>query len=236
VQQPEELMSEQIPFPSGQPSAAFQPELGLNPEPRLACVLLLDVSGSMARSSIAQLNDGVRAYKDDLTADSLALKRVEVAVVSFGGDVQRVSDFTGAADFHPPALVANGNTPMGAAINQAIDMIQERKNVYKANGLAYFRPWIFMVTDGAPTDEWQSAAQRVKEGEKGKRFVFFAVGVDEANFDILKQISVKPPLRMKDQGWQEMFRWLSASHSGMSHSSPSEQASVKLPPGWASID
>jgi uncharacterized protein YegL len=230
-------MSEQIPFPSEQPSAAFQPELALNPEPRLACVLLLDVSYSMAGAPIAQLNDGLRAYKDELVADSLALKRVEVAVVTFGGTVQSLCDFTIAEQFQPPTLTANGDTPMGAALNQAVDMLQQRKGMYKSAGLAYFRPWIFMITDGAPTDEWRSAAQRVKEGETRKEFVFFAVGVQGANLDILRQISTREPVKLDGLRFRDLFQWLSASQRSLSHSTPSDQGKVKLPPaGWASVD
>ena len=230
-------MSEQIPFPANQPAKTFQPELALNPEDRLACVLLLDVSQSMSGSPITQLNEGVRAYKSALATDSLALKRVEIAIVSFGGSVRTVCEFTSAADFQPPTLHADGNTPMGAAINQSIDMVEDRKNVYRSNGLAYFRPWIFMITDGAPTDEWESAAHRIKEGEAGKKFVFFAVGVEGADFDILKQICVRPPTKMKEQGWKEMFLWLSRSQSSLAHSTPKDQGGVKLPPPqWISVD
>jgi uncharacterized protein YegL len=71
---------EQIPFGTN--------DFAENPEPRVACVLLLDVSGSMAGSAIAELNAGLTTYKDELAADSLASKRVEVAVVTFGSVVQ----------------------------------------------------------------------------------------------------------------------------------------------------
>jgi uncharacterized protein YegL len=129
-----------------------------NPEPRLPCVLLLDVSGSMQGDPIAQLNAGLATYKDELAADALASKRVEVAVVTFGGQVQTVCDFTTAEAFHPPTLDAGGETPMGAAIRDGLDMLQRRKELYKAQGIGYFRPWVFLITDGAPTDEWRPAA------------------------------------------------------------------------------
>jgi uncharacterized protein YegL len=191
----------------------------------------------MAGMPIGQLNEGLRAYKDELVADSLALKRVEVAVVAFGGTVQTLCDFSVAEQFQPPTLTPSGDTPMGAALNQAIDMLHLRKSTYKSAGLAYFRPWIFMITDGAPTDEWRSAAERIKEGEKSKAFVFYAVGVEGANFDILKAISVREPLKLQGLQFRKLFEWLSASQRSLSHSTPGEQGKVKLPPpGWASVD
>ena len=64
-----------------------------NPEPRCACVLLLDTSGSMHGPPIQALNEGIRAFKTELEGDSLASLRVETAIVSFDSSVQLVQDF-----------------------------------------------------------------------------------------------------------------------------------------------
>ena len=62
----------------------FADDFADNPEPRCPCVLLLDTSGSMQGDPIDQLNAGIRAFKTELMADSLALKRVEISIVTFG--------------------------------------------------------------------------------------------------------------------------------------------------------
>lgn len=209
-----------------------------NPEPRVPCVLLLDVSGSMGGQPIAELNEGLATYKDELAADSLASKRVEVAVVTFGGIVQTACDFATADSFYPPNLTATGDTPMGAAVNQAVDMVHERKQLYRANGIAYYRPWIFLITDGAPTDEWKSAAQRVIEGETSKSFSFFAVGVEGANMEILKQISKREPLKLKGLRFRDLFQWLSNSQQSVSKSTPGDEVPLQnptTPNGWAAV-
>ena len=238
--------------------------LATNPEPRCPCVLLLDTSGSMCEvvgdvgsslgytfqkdgktyqavsggvTRIDLLNEGVRAYHADLMSDALAPKRVEPAVITFGGTVQTVCPFATAQEFIPPTLTADGETPMGAAILQAIEAVEERKRLYKQNALHYYRPWIFLITDGEPTDVWQEAAAKVQEGEKNKKFAFFSVGVEGANFDILQKISTRAPLRLKGNSWREMFRWLSASQRSVSQSSPGQEDQVKLasPAGWANL-
>jgi uncharacterized protein YegL len=210
-----------------------------NPDPRCPSVLVLDVSASMFGNKIASLNDGLRTYQEELVSDSLASKRVEVAVVTFGGTVERLSDFTAAAEFLPPTLIANGHTPMGEALNAAIDMIDERKRIYRENGIAYYRPWIFLITDGEPNDEWKSTISRIKSGEESKQFSFFAVGVgDEANYDILAQLSTRQPLKLKGLRFTELFSWLSRSQQSVSRSNPGDEVPLSnpaVPDGWASI-
>ena len=106
-------------------------EFAENPEPRVPCVLIVDTSQSMQGARINELNAGLQCYREELLADPLASKRVEVAIVTFGGQVKRRLEFVTAQNFQPPTLEANGNTPMGQAINTALDMIEERKANYR---------------------------------------------------------------------------------------------------------
>src|SRR5215475_12002715 len=145
---------EQIPFPD--------PEFVDNPEPRCPCVLLLDTSGSMSDLKqvsrtltpvqkvlhdsghqegirpIDELNTGLVAFKEELMEDELAIKRVELSLITFG-PVKIVTDFQSPDLFHPPRLNAEGDTPMGAAIEKGIEVIRDRKVAYRQNGISYYR-------------------------------------------------------------------------------------------------
>src|SRR5262249_22077650 len=155
-----------------------------NPDPRCPCVLLLDTSGSMNGAPIKALNDGLAAFRDELLNDALARRRVEVAVVTFGAEVKVAQDFVTVDSFTRPALEAFGLTPMGTAVQKALDLIEARKTQYKTNGIAYYRPWVFLITDGAPEGEPENAiddaAKRIKIDEDAKRVAFFTVGVEGA--------------------------------------------------------
>src|SRR5690242_12109558 len=96
-----------------------------NPEPRCACLLLLDTSGSMSGAPIRQLNEGLKHFEEELKSDSLSAKRVEVAVVTFG-PVQVNADFTSASQFYAPELTPSGATPMGEAIERGLELLRAR--------------------------------------------------------------------------------------------------------------
>ena len=206
-------------------------EFAENPEPRCPCILLLDTSGSMGGAPIAALNEGLRTLSQSLAADSLASKRVEVAVVTFDSNVTVVQDFVTADQFQPPSLSANGGTDMAAGILKALEMLDARKVQYKANGITYYRPWVFMITDGAPNAGYEPAAQRIKSEEKQKRVAFFAVGVEGANMPLLEQVVVRAPVKLKGLNFHDMFVWLSVSMQRVSQSKTDDQVALP-PPGW----
>jgi uncharacterized protein YegL len=99
---------------------------------------------------------------------------------------------------------------------------------------------VFLITDGAPTDSVVAATRAIREGEAARKFNFFAVGVDGADFGRLAELAPpnRPPVRLDGLKFAELFRWLSSSLKTVSHSqahsSASSDALVALPApsGW----
>ena len=209
-----------------------------NPEPRCACVLLLDTSGSMHGPPIQALNEGIKAFKAELENDSLASLRVETAIVSFDSSVRVVQDFATVDALATPELDASGATSTASAVNQAIDMVEERKRTYRDAGIQYYRPWIVLITDGASTDGTRAmgaASDRVRQAEDAKQLAFFSIGVEGANMDELNQMGTRGAMPLDGLAFREFFVWLSSSMTRVSSSRVDDEINLPDVSGWAKL-
>lgn len=201
--------------------------------------LLLDISGSMAGDPIRNLNEGLAKLQDVLLLDDQAKKIVELFVVTFGGIVTPYP-FCTPENFKLQPYTAGGNTPMGEAILIGLDLLERRKEQYKAQGIHYYRPWLVLITDGEPTDgdkpKWPEVVDKMMKAETDKRILAWAFGVPGANFDKLNELlSHQEPdkrrlFKLEGYDFKNLFLWLSASLSTVSRSKEGGKAQVDSPP------
>jgi uncharacterized protein YegL len=189
----------------------------------------------MAGKPIEALNEGLITFQESLKEDELAAQRVEVAIVTFGAGVDVIQNFVCADQFEAPKLQTSGTTPMGEAINRALDLLKERKKIYRENEIAYYRPWLFLITDGTPTDEWEPAAQRIKKEVDNGEVAFFAVGVQDADMKKLAEISPRTPIKLNGLKFKELFIWLSKSTQQASYSKLGDQTPLPKVTDWSTV-
>lgn len=131
----------------------------------LPIVLLLDTSGSMWGDKITSLNDAVRRMLGTFAKEESQANEFLVSVITFGGTAQLSSAPRPASEFTYSDLRADGGTPLGAAIDIAKDLIEDRE---QTPGRAY-RPLVVLVSDGVPTDSWESKLdQFIRDGRSAK--------------------------------------------------------------------
>lgn len=206
-------------------------------EPHMACVLLLDTSGSMYGDPIDSLNKAINDFKEQTIMDDLAMKRVDVAIIEFNDSARVVQDFTPLSRMEPVKLTATGCTAMGEGINLAIDKVKERNRFYNSMGTPCFKPWIFMITDGAPTDDISQARQRILDEEsKGThgKLKFWAVGVPGYDKDTLTSLT-KRCIALNEANFTGIFNWLSESMVTISVSRVDENPQLSNLPSDAQV-
>ena len=190
----------------------------INYEQKCLCVLVLDTSGSMnADNAIGQLNQGLQTFKSQIMNDETARDRLEIAIVSFNSEIKVELQPSLISEIEMPTLKASGQTQLVRAIEEAQQVIKDRKDYYKSKGLTYYRPWIVVMTDGDPypaNQDIDGIAQKIQEDADAKKYVFFMIGVgNEVHDDVLSKLTTSqfPAMRMDAVNFAEFFQWLSAS-------------------------
>ena len=171
-----------------------------NRGPRLACVFLLDTSGSMRGQPMAEMMSALQDFKEVVLADGLASEQIEVAVVTFGSDVHMAQDFVSVSGLPTFELKAQGEPRVAEAIDRALHMIEARKKEYRDQGILHYRPWTIMITSGKfgveITDTIGATGARIREEETNRRVTFFVLAVADADMGLLRELSVREPLRL----------------------------------------
>lgn len=195
-------------------------------EMHLPCVVLIDTSGSMNRVK-DQLCQGLAALTESL--NDQARGRVEFCVIGFDDDAHILVPFGPAYDFEVPSFECDGMTAMHAAVDLGLSELETRKNQYKAKETSYYRPWMFMLTDGGANDEDNGSFSRLLQSQREKHCTFFAVGIGDAvDKELLKKLNLDGVvLTASKENFKGAFVWLSNSLNKTSNSNPNQ--TIKLP-------
>ena len=203
---------------------------------RCPCILLLDTSGSMSqdpqgsnRRPIDLLNSALPEFRQAISDDSTARDSVELAVITFGGSPNVIQDWTDIEHLAVPTLTPNGNTPLGPAMQMAVDMIESRRALYHQHKITSFVPWLFILTDGAPDTGPELIAaidrvdklQQVTAGSKSPKLIVYACSTDtrEEVMGRLRAVTSRA-YKLDGMAYREVFLWLSASLTVVSKAAP----------------
>jgi uncharacterized protein YegL len=206
----------------------FGPETE-NYSQRVPCAVVMDCSGSMKGQPIASLNRGLKLFEEALKNDEMARRSGRVMLIRVGGTGDGVTisrPFADVDQFSAPVESASGPTPLGAAVLLALDKIEEEKARLRAGGLSYHRPWLFVMSDGAPTDnpKWLAACKRALNDSVGKKVSIFPIAVDGGNVSELQKLTDRSVQSMSSVKFGEFFVWLSNSISGASDETADDPA------------
>jgi uncharacterized protein YegL len=216
--------------------ANFSAESPDNFEQKSICCFVVDVSGSMSGQPIDSLNQGLQEFHHQITNDTTTSNRLEVAIVEFGSVATTIQQPALVENFIMPTLVTKGSTALVDGVREGIQLVKSRKAWYKSTGQPYLRPWIILITDGAPDSgqDVNGLAQEIRAAANTKDFVFLALGVQGADMTMLNQIASPdmPPALLQGLKFADFFKWVSASMSVVASSKDGDKVNLPSPQSW----
>lgn len=178
---------------------------------RLPVYLLLDTSGSMTGEPIEAVKNGVQMMVHSLRQNPQAIETAFVSIITFDSDAKQLIPLTDLASFQTVDLKAAGTTALGAALSLLADKLENEVTKTTLEQKGDWKPIVFIMTDGVPTDDWQAGFQKLKAVKKGL-IVGCAAG-NNANDKVLKEIADQV-VRLSNTDADSIgkfFQWVSAS-------------------------
>lgn len=184
--------------------------------------LVLDCSGSMRYADgtklpkIDELNRNIDAFLEYVRNDPKASKICDLCIITMGDAVRVISRYTTVDRIHFGHFAAGGGTPLGTAMQTAVDLLSERRQYYRDNDIEHYKPILMVMTDGDPTDDITYISRLVSDMVANKEIKIFPVGIG-VNFNqhTLAQFSplLQPKLIRNSEAFDKLFKLLSASSS-----------------------
>ena len=180
---------------------------------KLPVYLLLDTSGSMSGEPIEAVKNGIQVLVSTLRQDPYALETAFLSVITFDSSAKQIVPLTELASFQFPDIHATGTTALGEALTLLAKCIESEVEKTTAEQKGDWKPLVFLMTDGSPTDNWQKGLSDLKKVTTG--IIVACAAGPNANTNDLKQITeVVVQLDTADSATiNAFFKWVSGSVS-----------------------
>ena len=198
---------------------------------RLPVYLLLDCSGSMAGEPIEAVKQGIKTLISELKGDPQALETAFLSIITFDSSARQISPLTELMLFKEPQIQAGGATALGGALKVLADCISSEVRKTTDTQKGDWKPLVFLMTDGAPTDNLDEGIDAIKKVSVGN-IIACGAGAN-ANSNTLKKITnnVLMMNNLTAGDMAQFFAWVSSSIKASSKSIDAKPGeAIELPP------
>jgi uncharacterized protein YegL len=178
---------------------------------RLPVYLLLDCSGSMMGEPIEAVKNGVQVMVSTLRNNPQAIETAFISVITFDSSARQLIPLIELSNFQMKDIQATGTTSLGDALKVLSTSIDNEVAKTTPETKGDWKPLVFIMTDGMPTDNWKSGLAEFQKRKAG--IVVACAAGNNADTDVLKQITENVvSLETADtQSIGKFFQWVTAS-------------------------
>lgn len=197
---------------------------------RLPIYILIDCSESMVGEALDAVNVGLLSLVSDLRSDPVAIETAWLSLITFAGKARQITPLTEITRFSPPSLSVGPGTSLGAGFDLLAQCINREVRKSTPNQKGDWKPMVFLLTDGMPTDDWNGAIKRFQSSTSGINIIAIGCGED-IDTEILKAITPNVLLMksMSPGDLKAFFKWVSTSVSTASVSASRDGRGANLP-------
>ncbi|QHI37708.1 hypothetical protein IMCC3317_30890 [Kordia antarctica] len=178
---------------------------------KLPVYVLLDTSGSMMGEPIEAVKNGVQVMISSLRQNPQAIETAFLSIITFNSTAQQVVPLTDLSSFQTPDIQASGTTALGGALELVSTCIDNEVASTTAESKGDWKPLIFIMTDGIPTDNIQRGLTELKK--RHTAIIVACAAGSGADTSFLKQITenVVSLDTADSQSISKFFAWVTAS-------------------------
>ncbi|UXY31074.1 vWA domain-containing protein [Streptomyces sp. HUAS TT20] len=171
--------------------------------------MVCDESGSMAGTGVDAINSALPDLHHEISTNPSVADKTRFALIGFSTQasvLQPLADLSELTQL--PSLSAGGVTSFGAAFRLLKDTIDKDVAALKAEGHDVYRPVVFFLSDGIPTDDdWRTPLKDLNAFRYAPKIIAFGISdadsatiTEVANFKafIQQDSSITPAVALRE--------------------------------------
>jgi uncharacterized protein YegL len=137
-----------------------------------------------------------------------AIETAFISIITFDSSARQLVPLTELSNFQMKDIQASGTTSLGEALKVLSNSIDSEVAKTTPETKGDWKPLVFIMTDGMPTDDWKSGLAEFQKRKTG--IVVGCAAGNNADTQVLKQIT-ENVVSISIDDITKFFQWVTAS-------------------------